>query len=103
MGVFNKIQVKRLYWRHKARLVAKEFPHTCRVDCQETFAVVVKRNTIRVLISFDVKLGWILKQADVWEAFLHRVLKEVYMEIPYGSSAEVTKCKVCKLKIVLYG
>lgn len=82
MGVFNKIQVKRLHLRHKARLLAKEFPQTYRADCQETFAAVVKRNSIRVLISFAVNLGWILKLVDVWEAFLHGILREVYMLYP---------------------
>ncbi|KAJ7969877.1 Retrovirus-related Pol polyprotein from transposon TNT 1-94 [Quillaja saponaria] len=90
--------------RYKARLVARGFTQTYGVDYQETFAHVAKMNSIRVLISCAVNLGWDLQQLDVKNAFLHGDLaEEVYMEIPPGFSCQKTEGKVCKLKKSLYG
>ncbi|KAJ7954112.1 Retrovirus-related Pol polyprotein from transposon TNT 1-94 [Quillaja saponaria] len=90
--------------RYKARLVARGFTQTYGVDYQETFAPVAKMNSIRVLISCAVNLGWDLQQLDVKNAFLHGDLaEEVYMEIPPGFSCQKTEGKVCKLKKSLYG
>nr|XP_033509640.1 uncharacterized mitochondrial protein AtMg00820-like [Nicotiana tomentosiformis]XP_033509641.1 uncharacterized mitochondrial protein AtMg00820-like [Nicotiana tomentosiformis]XP_033509642.1 uncharacterized mitochondrial protein AtMg00820-like [Nicotiana tomentosiformis]XP_033509643.1 uncharacterized mitochondrial protein AtMg00820-like [Nicotiana tomentosiformis] len=42
--------------RFKARLMAKGFTQTYRVDYQETFAHVAKMNTIRILLSCATNL-----------------------------------------------
>jgi Reverse transcriptase (RNA-dependent DNA polymerase) len=56
--------------RYKARLVAKGYTQTHGIDFQETFAPVVKMNTVRILISIAVNQGWDLYQMDVRNAFL---------------------------------
>ena len=52
--------------RYKARLVAKDFTQTCGIDYQETFSLVAKINSIRVLMSLaGIPIGlyanWMLK------------------------------------------
>ncbi|KAM2020888.1 hypothetical protein ACFX16_042974 [Malus domestica] len=90
--------------RYKARLVAKGYTQTFGVDYQETFALVAKMNTIRVLLSLAANFDWSLKQFDVKNAFLHGDLEEeVYMELPPRYEVQNKAGKVCRLRKALYG
>uniref|UniRef100_A0A2N9HDA0 Reverse transcriptase Ty1/copia-type domain-containing protein n=1 Tax=Fagus sylvatica TaxID=28930 RepID=A0A2N9HDA0_FAGSY len=88
--------------RYKARLVAKGYTQTYGIDYQETFSLVAKLNTVRVLLSLAANLDWPLHQLDVKNAFLHGDLEEeVYMDIPPGYTAS-SKAKIaCKLQRAL--
>ncbi len=55
---------------YKARLVAKGFTQKYGVDYQETFALVAKMNTVKILLSCAVNLEWGLQQFDVKNTFL---------------------------------
>ena len=89
--------------RHKAKLVAKGYTQTFGIDYQETFALVAKMNTMRILLSLAARFEWPLQQLDVKNAFLHEDLKEeVYMELPPSFEEQLRKGKVCKLKKSLY-
>ena len=88
--------------RYKARLVARGFEQ--KDDFLETFAPVVRWETIRVLIAIAVHLNWPLHQLDVLTAFLNGILKEdVYMFQPTGFVIPGTEHLVCKLHKALYG
>jgi len=69
--------------RYKARLFAKWFDQLSGIDYYETFSLVVKFATIRLILALGVQFDWQIKQLDISNDFLHGVLnEEVYMEQP---------------------
>ncbi|WVZ00646.1 hypothetical protein V8G54_026715 [Vigna mungo] len=90
--------------RYKARLVVKGFQQKEGVDYTEIFALVVKLNTIKSVLSIVASEGLYLEQLDVKTAFLHGDLdEEIYMHQPEGFLEERKKNMVCRLKKSLYG
>jgi hypothetical protein len=57
--------------RNKARLVAKGYSQQLRVNFHETFAPVVRLDTVRAIISLAAQKGWLLYQLDVKSTFLN--------------------------------
>ena len=78
--------------------------HKDGFDFHETFSLVVKQTTIRVVLSLALSKGWLIRQLDVNNAFLNGDLKEdIYLQQPEGF-ADVSKSNlVCKLHKSLYG
>jgi hypothetical protein len=90
--------------QYKARLVAKGFDQVCGVDFSETFSLVIKPATVRVILALTVHFGWPLRQLYVSNAFLHGIfLEEVYMEQPRGFVDPLLPNHVCQLHKSLYG
>lgn len=88
----------------KAKLVAKGFSQVEGLDFAETFSLVIKPATIRLVLSLALVCGQPIKQLDVQNAFLHGDLQEhVYMEQPLGFIDPLLPKHVCKLKKALYG
>uniref|UniRef100_A0A803QET1 Reverse transcriptase Ty1/copia-type domain-containing protein n=1 Tax=Cannabis sativa TaxID=3483 RepID=A0A803QET1_CANSA len=51
--------------KHKARLVAKGFHQHIGFDFTETFSLVVKQVTTRVVLTLTLSKGWTMRQLDV--------------------------------------
>lgn len=86
----------------KARLCAKGCQQVAGIDYQETFAPVVRYDSVRMLLAIAAQRDLEIAQFDVKTAFLHGELdEEIYMDIPKGVVAQ--KNTVCKLKKSLYG
>lgn len=89
-------------YRYKARLVAKGYSQVAGIDYNETYAPVVRYNSIRLLIAFAVQHNYRLHQMDVITAYLQgNIEEELYMSQPegYGDGTQ----KVCKLNRAIYG
>jgi histone deacetylase 1/2 len=61
--------------RYKARLVANGFKQRYELDYEDTFSLVVKPTTIRLVLSLADICGWSLCQLDVHNDFLYGVLE----------------------------
>jgi hypothetical protein len=80
--------------RLKARLVAKGFDQRSGIDYTETFSLVIKPSTIRVILTLVVDFDWGIRKLDVSNAFLQSTLvEEVYMDPGF----------VCRLHKAIYG
>ena len=67
--------------RHKARLVAQGFHQQVGLDYHETFCLLVKLGTIRLILSLAISSRWTIRHLDVKNAFLHGHLTEdVYIK-----------------------
>ena len=74
------------------------------MDFDETFSLVVKPPTVRLILLLAVSLNWPLRQLDVKNVFLHGILKEeVYMVQPQGYTDPSHPSHVCKLLKSIYG
>ena len=69
--------------RYKARLVIKGFMQVEGLDYQETFAPVIKMQSICIILSIANHRKMLIHQMDVKTAFLNGYLEEdIYMEQP---------------------
>jgi hypothetical protein len=90
--------------RYKARLVAKGFHQQPGIDYAETYSLVIKPTTVRIVLSLALSNGWPIHQIDIHNAFLHGTISEVvYMTQPPGFSHPQFPTHVCKLQKALYG
>ncbi|KAE9170869.1 hypothetical protein PF005_g27386 [Phytophthora fragariae] len=91
--------------RFKARLVIHGFRQQEGVDYAETYAPVIRFETIRAAILYALKRGWNIRQYDVMTAFLYGLLEElIFMEIPSGSDeGSPGGDLICQLIKSLYG
>ncbi|KAH9175695.1 hypothetical protein AeNC1_017631, partial [Aphanomyces euteiches] len=90
--------------RFKARLCIKGFLQIAGVDFTDTFAPVLRLESLRALCALVAILELETKQLDIKTAFLHGDLdEEIYMEQPDGYVREGSESLVCRLQKSLYG
>ena len=89
---------------NKAQLVAQGYSQMEGVDYNETFALVARIESIRILLALACQLNFKLYQMDVKIAFLNRLLKEdVHVAQPKGFIDPHFLDHIQYLKKALYG
>lgn len=111
--VFKQIQDKTEGGpRYKARLCARGFLQQPGLDYKETFAPVVRYDSLRMFLARVTQMDYELIQFDVCTAFLYGELEEeILMKIPEGLVVEEegnreeseSESSVCRLNKSLYG
>jgi hypothetical protein len=100
----NKQDEHGVVTRNKARLVAKGYSQVEGLDFDETYALVARLESIRILLAYATYHGFKLYQMGVKSAFLNGPIKEeVYVEQPPGFEDSEYPNHVYKLSKALYG
>jgi hypothetical protein len=88
---------------NKARLVAKGYSQVKSSDVDETFALIVRLESIRISLAYATYHDFKLFQIDVKCVFLNEPIKEeVYVEQPLGFEDNKYPSHVYKLNKALY-
>jgi hypothetical protein len=99
----NKQDEHGVVTRNNARLVAKGYSQVKGLDFDETYALVARLESIRILLAYATNHGFKLYQMDVKSAFLNGPIKEeVYVEQPPGIEDSEYPTHVYKLSKALY-
>ena len=90
--------------RNKVRLVAKGFTQIEGLDFVETYALIARLESIRILLAYATHHDFKVYQMDVESAFLNGPLSElVYLEQLSGFEDPRFPNHVYKLRKALYG
>ena len=90
--------------RYKARIVAQGFSQVAGLDFEETWAPVVRIESVRVLLAFAVLTGFEIIHIDAKTAFLNGDSDvELYVRQPVGFVDKRYPNKVLRLNKSLYG
>ncbi|GJZ99491.1 retrovirus-related pol polyprotein from transposon TNT 1-94 [Tanacetum coccineum] len=100
----NKLDENGIVSQNKARLVAQGYNQQEGIDYDETYALVARLESIRILLAYACALDFKPSQMDVKSAFLNGFInEEVYMAQPLGFIDFEKLDHVYKLKKALYG
>ena len=90
--------------RHKARLVAKGYSQVEGIDYDQTYAPVMRYQSLRMMMALGTIDEAHIHQLDITTAFLYGELEEeIYMQQPEGQVTPGTEHLVCRLKKSIYG
>jgi hypothetical protein len=90
--------------KYKVRLIAKGYSQKEGEDFFDTYSLVVRLTTIRVLLSLATSYGLLVHQMDVKTAFLNGELEEeIYMDQSDGFAVKGQEGMIYKLLKSLYG
>ncbi|GJS52539.1 retrovirus-related pol polyprotein from transposon TNT 1-94 [Tanacetum coccineum] len=99
----NKLDENGIVSRNKARLVAQGYNQQEGISYDETYALVARLESIRILLAYACALDFNLFQMDVKSAFLNGFInEEVYVAQPLGFIDFEKPDHVYKLKKALY-
>jgi hypothetical protein len=99
MGSKEEIQTNGSLDKYKARLVVKGFTQQPNVDFVDTYSLVAKVTSVRIIMSIIATMDLELHQLDIKTSFLNGELKEkIYMLEPEGFQITEHEEKVYKLK-----
>ena len=88
--------------KYKDRLVAKGYSQVQGLDYHETFTLVTRMDSNRLVLEVVASKRWEVHHMDVKSSFFHGDLKEeIYMKQPKGYIEYPSL--VCKLRKSLYG
>ena len=83
--------------------MAQGFSQKYGQDYDKTILLIVRFESIRMVIALAVQFGLKLHQMDVTTAFLNGKLKEdIYMKQPEGYAENERDYLICKLKNSIY-
>nr|GEW53727.1 copia protein [Tanacetum cinerariifolium] len=100
----NKLDENGIVSRNKDRLVAQGYNQQEGIDYDETYALVARLESIKILLAYACALDFKLFQMDVISAFLNGFInEEVYVAQPPGFIDFKKPNHVYKLKKALYG
>ncbi|GJU52598.1 putative reverse transcriptase domain-containing protein [Tanacetum coccineum] len=100
----NKLDENGVVSRNKARLVAQGYNQQEGIDFDETYALIARLESIRILLAYACAHDFKLFQMDVKSVFLNGFInEEVYVAIPPGFIDFEKHSHVFKLKKALYG
>ena len=100
----NKVDEHETIVRNKARLVVKGYNKKEGIDYEETFAPVIRLESIRMLLALTCHANFTLFQMDVKSKFLNGfIMEEVYVKQPQGFEIFHFPDHVFKLSKALYG
>lgn len=86
---------------YKARLVIKGYLQITGINYEETFTLVTRYDSLRLIIALFMNLGLLLEQLDIKTAFLNGELdEEIWITPPPGISLDR---KILHLQKSLYG
>jgi len=89
--------------RFKARLCAEGYTQQAGIDYQETFAPVVRYDSIRLLLAIAAVNKMEIAQFNIKTAFLNGdLVEEIYMQQPEGFISDYPTL-YCRLKKSIYG
>lgn len=90
--------------RFKARFMAKGFHQSLSTDYTKTYSLVVKAQTIKIMMSISVSNGYKIQQVDINNTFINgEGGKDVYLSQPEGFKDRTRVHHVCKLNKPLIG
>ncbi len=95
--------------RFKARLVAQGFLQVPGIDFSETFALTVRRESLRIYLALCLMLNLFIHQVDIVGVYLESLLGDnelpIFMKLPPGicNLRQIREGLLCRLLRSLYG